>query len=127
MGWELITGLHLNRKLAKIHFYLMFVGVNIIFFPQHFLGLRGMPRRYSDYSDYHKFWNSVSSFGRFIVLLRIFVFFIILIESFVYEKSICFVDRYSNNIERISFYPPSDHRFTDGYCIYINNTYYLKN
>jgi len=53
--WELMTGLHLNKKLSKIHFYLIFLGVNIIFFPQHFLGLRGIPRRYSDYRDYYKF------------------------------------------------------------------------
>jgi len=124
--WELITGLHLNRKLAKIHFYLIFIGVNIIFFPQHFLGLRGMPRRYSDYRDYYKFWNLVSSFGRFIVLFSLFIFFIMLMERFVYEKNICFIDRYPNNIESVNFYPPRDHRFADGYCIYINKTFYFK-
>jgi cytochrome c oxidase subunit 1 len=64
--YGLIIGVGLRSGLAKIQFWVMFVGVNITFFPQHYLGLNGMPRRYSDYPDGYAYWNFVSSTGSII-------------------------------------------------------------
>lgn len=60
---QIFYGLKMREDRLKSHFFISFVGVNITFFPQHFLGLNGIPRRYSDYPDSFYFWNLVSSVG----------------------------------------------------------------
>jgi cytochrome c oxidase subunit 1 len=73
------TGKMYSETLGKIQFWLMFVGVNLTFFPQHFLGLAGMPRRYPDYPDAYAGWNMLSSIGSYVsfasALLFIYVIF----------------------------------------------------
>jgi len=73
--YSLVTGLQLSRSLGSSQFFLMFFGVNLTFFPQHFLGLQGMPRRYSDYPDTFMIWNAVSSLGSLVSLCGAFLFF----------------------------------------------------
>jgi cytochrome c oxidase subunit 1 len=74
-------GLMYNETLATVHFWLTFVGVNLVFFPQHFLGLAGMPRRYIDYPDAFALWNRVSSIGYYITFLGLLVFLYTLWEA----------------------------------------------
>ncbi len=79
--FEKIFGVKYSSLLARIQFWLFFVGANVIFFPQHFLGLAGMPRRYVDYPDGFAFWNMVSSYGYLIMAAGMLVFFALLIEA----------------------------------------------
>ena len=74
-------GILYNEKLANAHFWLTFVGVNLVFFPQHFLGLAGMPRRYIDYPDAYALWNRVSSVGYYITFVGLLLFLYLLWEA----------------------------------------------
>ena len=78
-----MTGYEYSEFLGKLHFWITFIGVNLIFFPQHFLGLAGMPRRYADYPDAYAGWNYVSSIGSYISAFGVLVFFAVVIHAFV--------------------------------------------
>ena len=83
-----ILGLDYNMTLAKAHFWTLFIGVNVTFFPQHFLGLQGMPRRISDYPDAFAGWNLVSSFGSIISVVATWVFLHLTYLQLVEGKSV---------------------------------------
>ena len=81
-----ISGYCYNEFFGKVHFWLMFIGVNLTFFPQHFLGLAGFPRRYSDYADAFLGWNLISSLGSIISILSVVWFLYIVFDLFVTEE-----------------------------------------
>jgi cytochrome c oxidase subunit 1 len=75
-----------SELLSHLHFWVFFIGVNVIFFPQHFLGMQGMPRRYPDYTPAYEFWNQISSYGYAIMAFSMIFFFINMIYAFVAGK-----------------------------------------
>src|SRR5688572_2558517 len=77
-----MTGYMYSEAVGKAHFWLMFIGVNLVFFPQHFLGIAGMPRRYIDYPDAFAGWNEVSSWGSYISGVGALVFLYGIFEAF---------------------------------------------
>ena len=89
-GWYFwvpkILGLNYNLTLAKVQFWLLFIGVNVTFFPQHFLGLQGMPRRISDYPDAFAGWNLISSIGSIISVIAAWLFLYIVYSQLVEGK-----------------------------------------
>nr|YP_010554582.1 cytochrome c oxidase subunit I [Cheumatopsyche brevilineata]UYO79202.1 cytochrome c oxidase subunit I [Cheumatopsyche brevilineata] len=111
--YPLFTGLTLNNMYLKIQFITMFLGVNMTFFPQHFLGLSGMPRRYSDYPDTYLSWNVVSSLGSIISLISIMILIFLIWESMINKKMILFSMNLSSSIEWIQKTPPLEHSFNE--------------
>lgn len=89
-GWYFwipkILGLNYNLNLAKVQFWLLFIGVNLTFFPQHFLGLQGMPRRISDYPDAFAGWNLISSIGSIVSVIAAWLFLYIVYSQLVEGK-----------------------------------------
>jgi len=76
--WNFKRGLFLDNVILSIHFVVTFIGVNLTFFPQHFLGITGMPRRYPDYPDAFLLWNVVSRYGSVLRLRGLIHFFFLI-------------------------------------------------
>ena len=75
-----------NEGIAKLHFWVTFIGVNLVFFPQHFLGLAGMPRRYIDYPEVFAGWNQISSYGSYISAVGVLIFLYGVFEAFAKKR-----------------------------------------
>nr|YP_010178020.1 cytochrome c oxidase subunit I [Conaspidia wangi]QSZ78251.1 cytochrome c oxidase subunit I [Conaspidia wangi] len=119
--YPLLTGLTMNPLWLKIQFFIMFIGVNSTFFPQHFLGLNGLPRRYSDYPDAFLTWNVISSIGSLISFVSVLFFIFILWESMSSQRQILFSPHLNSAIEWKQNLPPSDHSYAELPVTFSNN------
>nr|ATI10809.1 cytochrome c oxidase subunit 1 [Megalophasma granulatum] len=111
--YPLLTGLTMNPLWLKIQFITMFIGVNLTFFPQHFLGLAGMPRRYSDYPDMFTSWNIISTMGATMSTLSMMMFIMILWESLITSRQSVFSSHIMSSLEWNQNFPPSEHTYNE--------------
>jgi cytochrome c oxidase subunit 1 len=111
--FSLFTGFYLNAFFLKIQFFIIFLGVNLTFFPQHFLGLAGLPRRYSDYPDCYLTWNLVSSLGSIISLIRIRFFIYIIWSRLITKSYFIYSYQINSSIEWLQTFPPLEHRYDE--------------
>jgi cytochrome c oxidase subunit 1 len=113
VNWfPLIVGLTINPKWLKIQFFIIFTGVNLTFFPIHFLGLAGIPRRYADYPDFFTYWNVVARLGSIISVVSVIFFLFIIWEAFVRHRPALSRNHLSTSLEFIHSFPPLNHRYT---------------
>jgi len=93
---ETITKYKYDEDLGQMHFWSLFIGVNLTFFPMHFLGIAGMPRRIPDYPDAYAGWNFISSLGSIISVGSTIVFFYMIYKLFYLNRSVS--PKYVNNL-----------------------------
>ena len=109
----LILGTQINTNLLYFQFFTIFLGVNLTFFPQHFLGLAGMPRRYSDFPDAYLFWNTISRLGSIVSTFSVLVFFYGLWDALTSRSIVVSRLHVDTSIEWFQLTPPSDHSFDE--------------
>ena len=112
-----ISGLQYPETLGQIHFWITFIGVNLTFFPMHFLGLSGMPRRIPDYPDAFAGWNAISSYGSLVSVVGILVFFAVIYYTLTGNNK-CpanpwATDEESTTLEWMIQSPPAFHTFEE--------------
>lgn len=120
----LMYNVYINLNLLKIHFWTSILGINLTFFPQHFLGLISIPRRYSDYLDSIYIWNFISSIGSLMTFFSTILFFYVIMESLIINKIIFILDSNSNNMEFLIYSPIQSHTIDNYNFIMLNK--YLK-
>src|SRR6202167_4453532 len=110
-----MSGYMYNEAIGKAHFWFTFVGVNLVFFPQHFLGLSGMPRRYPDYPEAFAGWNYVSSVGAYISGAAYLVFLYVCFRTFTSKEHVA--DNYwgegATTLEWTQTSPPAFHSWLE--------------
>ena len=112
VNWfPLISGLTINPILLKTQFLVIFIGVNLTFFPIHFLGLAGIPRRYSDYPDFYAGWNFISRVGSIISIISVILFIFILWETLARQRPVLHRIPPASSLEFVHSFPPFSHRY----------------
>lgn len=111
--FPLISGFSLNPFFLNIQFLTIFLGVNLTFFPQHFLGLSGIPRRYSDYPDTYLSWNIISSIGSLISIISLCILIFIIWERLSSKRTIINMFFLNSSLEWQNSYPPLNHRYNE--------------
>jgi cytochrome c oxidase subunit 1 len=111
--YPLFTGLSINESWLKVQFIIIFFGVNLTFFPQHFLGLAGIPRRYSDYPDAYTTWNIISTLGSTISIIGILIFLFIIWERFITHRNQIHTLQFTTSIEWFQNIPPAEHSYNE--------------
>jgi cytochrome c oxidase subunit 1 len=109
-----VTGRQYPEMLGKLHFWMLFIGANLTFFPQHFLGRQGMPRRYIDYPEAFSYWNEVSSYGAFLSGASLLLFIGIVAYTLVAGRKIENPNYWEDEIGTLEWTlpnPPPAHTF----------------
>jgi len=117
--YPLITGLTLNAYHLKAQFYVLFIGVNLTFFPIHFLGLSGIPRRYADYPDSMWVWNHYSRIGSIISFFAILYIVYIIWDSLASQRPVFSLINSNSSLELIQTCPPFDHSYDSVPLVFI--------
>jgi cytochrome c oxidase subunit 1 len=109
-----MTGRAYPEWAGKLHFWMMFIGSNVTFFPQHFLGRQGMPRRYIDYPEAFAYWNVISSYGAFLAFASFLLFFGIMFYALFFgarQNAPNPWNEYADTLEWSLPSPPPEHTF----------------
>ena len=122
-----VLGIRYNEVLAKAHFWITFVGVNVTFFPMHFLGLAGMPRRIPDYPDAYETWNSLASLGSMITTVGILLFFYIIYAAFVDNSNYLISNFVNKNHYLKDAYTGLYNSYFGHFKINLKYTFYFRN
>nr|YP_010489345.1 cytochrome c oxidase subunit I [Strongyloides cebus]UWK23990.1 cytochrome c oxidase subunit I [Strongyloides cebus] len=110
LWWSYITGFVYDKLMMSVVFVMFFFGVNLTFFPLHFAGLGGFPRKYVDYPDVFSFWNVISSYGSVLSMFSLFLFLFVLYDSFLSYR-LLLLDYFMNNSPELVYLYNFSHSF----------------
>jgi cytochrome c oxidase subunit 1 len=117
----LLTGIVYNEVLSKTHFFMLFIRANIIFFPQHFIGVHGMPRRYHDYREVYYLFHYISSTGAWLGFGSLLLFYAVLQEMILTARIALRRDLLGMVVEYlVSSFPGAKHQYHERALVYIH-------